>query len=232
MVRELKMKIGFLSNPTGKKIVMSFTGMMMILFVLIHLLGNLSFFKGPLGINAYSNFLQNLGLLLWIFRITMMAAICIHVFFGIQLTLENRRAKPQKYAVRNSLSATFAGRSMIWTGLLIAFYLIYHILHFTLQIIFPATSAVRNLDALGRPDVFQMMMQSFQNMAVVFLYICGMSGLALHLSHGIQSMVQTAGLNSERTLPLMMKMAAVTAVVLFLGYISIPVGISVNAVGK
>ncbi|MBI5848286.1 MAG: succinate dehydrogenase cytochrome b subunit [Nitrospirae bacterium] len=222
----------FLSNPTGRKIVMSLTGLMMIFFAVIHLLGNISFYKGPQGINAYANVLQGLGPLLWTSRFAMLTAIFLHGFFGIRLTLENRRAKSPKYAVNNNLSTTFAGRSMIWTGLLIAFYLGYHLLHFTLQIIFPETSAARNPDALGRPDVYLMMIQSFHKPAIVFIYFSGLAALSLHLSHGIQSMVQTVGLNSEKTVPLMMKVAAVVAAIVFLAYISIPAGIIANAVGK
>ncbi|MBI5075122.1 MAG: succinate dehydrogenase cytochrome b subunit [Nitrospirae bacterium] len=219
-------------NRVGRKIVMSLTGLAMVIFVIIHLLGNASLFSGPDGINAYGKLLHSLGAFLWLIRLIMLTALCLHILFGIHLTLENRAAKPQRYAVRKDLSSTFAGRNMIWTGLLIASYLLYHLLHFTLEVIYPGLAAYQNPDAAGRPDIFMMVVLSFRNISVAGLYVLAMGALALHLSHGIQSMFQTLGLNNERTLPAVIKIGTIAAVVLFLGYISIPVSIVAGLVGR
>ncbi len=221
-----------LQNRVGRKIVMSVTGLAMVIFVIIHLLGNASLFYGPDGINAYAKLLHSLGAFLWLIRLIMLAALCLHIFFGIHLTLENHAAKPQRYAVRKDLSATFAGRNMIWTGLLIAFYLVYHLLHFTLDGIYPGLSAYRNPDAVGRPDIFMMVVHSFRNIFVTGLYVFAMGALTLHLSHGIQSMFQTLGLNNEKTLPAIMKIGTIAALALFLAYVSIPVIIFAGLVGR
>jgi len=221
-----------INNMVGRKIIMAITGLAMSFYVVIHLLGNMSFFSGPDGINAYAKMLHSLGPLLWVVRLIMAAALGLHMLFGIQLALENRSSRAQKYAVSKHLSATAAGKNMIWTGLLIALYLGYHLLHFTVQVISPEFSANRNLDALGRPDVFSMVLYNFRYAAVSIMYVAAMAAVGLHLTHGLQSMVQTLGLNNERTLPVAIKISAAAALVLFLGYAAIPAGIISRLAGR
>jgi len=224
--------VTLINNMVGRKIVMSVTGLAMIFFVIIHLLGNTSMFRGPDSINAYADILHSFGPFIWMLRIFMFSALCLHAFFGIQLALENRTANPQKYAVRKNLSASFAGKNMIWTGLIIAAYLVYHLLHFTVQVIAPEFSASQNHDAMGRPDVFSMVVHSFRNIVVSGIYVVAMAAVGLHLSHGMQSMVQTLGLNNEKTLPVMAKIGIAAALILFLGYAAIPASIISGMVGR
>ena len=224
--------VTLINNMVGRKIIMAITGLAMSFYVVVHLLGNISLFSGPDGINAYAKMLHSLGPLLWVVRLIMAAALGLHMFFGIQLTLENRTSKTMKYAINKHISATVAGKNMIWTGLLISLYLGYHLLHFTVQVISPEFSASRNLDALGRPDVFSMVVYNFQNSVVSVIYIVAMAAIGLHLSHGLQSMFQTFGLNNERTLPAMVRIGTAAALVLFLGYIAIPVGIISRLAGR
>jgi succinate dehydrogenase / fumarate reductase cytochrome b subunit len=144
------------------------------------------------------------------------------------LTLENDKAKPRGYAVKKNLSATFAGKNMIWTGSIIGVFLVYHLLHFTVQVTNPEISAGRNLDAAGRPDVFHMLVLSFQRAFIASIYVGAMIALALHLVHGIQSFFQTLGLNNDRTFPVIIKSGTFAAVIIFLGYIAIPIIILVG----
>ena len=211
----------FPTSTVGRKVLMAVTGQMMILFVIIHLLGNTTIYFSNL--NAYAAALHALPVLLWMIRLFMAAVLFLHVYFGIVVTLENKKAKPQSYAVTNHLSTTFSGRNMIWTGVLIGAFLVYHLLHFTFQVIDPAISAINNPDALGRPDVLMMVVRSFHDIGIVSLYVTSVAGLLLHLSHGIQSSFQTWGLNNDRTLPVFVKAGTTTAVILFLGYAAIPV---------
>lgn len=210
-----------LKSQVGNKILMAVTGQLMIIFIIVHVLGNATIFTG--GLNAYAAKLHSLPLLLLTTRLGMLVLFSIHVFFGIRLYLENRAAKPEAYMVRKNLSATFASRTMVWTGLVIGAFLVFHLLHFTFQVIRPMESARLNADALGRPDVAAMVISGFQSFAISSLYIIAMGALVLHLAHGIQSSFQSFGLNDEFTLPVIAKAGTVTAVVLFLGYISIPV---------
>ncbi len=208
------------SSTVGRKILMAFTGQMMLLFVVVHLLGNSTVFFHNL--NAYAAALHALPVLVWTFRLFMASMLCLHVYLGIVLTLENRKAKPRAYAVTDHLSATFAGRNMIWTGSLLGVFLVYHLLHFTVQVIDPAFSALRNPDSLGRPDVFMMVLRSFRQIGTASFYLVSMAGLLLHLFHGIQSSIQTWGLNNDKTLPLFTRGGIAAATVLFLGYAAIP----------
>jgi succinate dehydrogenase / fumarate reductase cytochrome b subunit len=208
-------------SSIGKKMLMAVTGQVMVLFIIAHVLGNATIYWG--GLNAYTEHLHSLPLLVWANRLVMAPLFLIHILTGIQLYLENRTSRPQEYAVAKSLSTTFAGKTMIWTGLLTGVFLIYHLLHFTIQTIYPDISSNMNMDAMGRPDVFRMVIISFQNFLVSFIYILSMTALFLHLSHGIQSSFQSLGLNNEDTLPVISKIGSVAAVVLSIGLASIPV---------
>jgi len=209
------------TSSVGRKLLMAFTGQVLVLFIIAHVAGNSTIFFSRL--NAYAAGLKALPLLLWAFRSFLFAVAMLHIYLGIVLTLEDRTARPQGYAVSKHLRATFAGRNMIWTGAIIVAFLVYHLLHFTVQITNPALSAARNSDALGRPDVFLMVVKSFQQAGIVSLYLLSMIALGLHLLHGVQSSVQTWGLNSDRSLPWVEGTGRLTAVVLFLWYAAIPV---------
>ena len=211
-----------LTNSTvGNKLFMSVSGITMLLFAVIHVIGNLTIFFG--GLNAYSDKLHSLPVLVWMTRLIMVTMFSVHIFFGIQLTLANFKSKPEEYTVKKSLSTTFAGKTMIWTGLLIGIFLLYHLLHFTIQVINPEISASIVSDTLGRPDVSRMVVYNFKKAAVSLTYVLAMTSLVLHLTHGIQSSFQTLGLGSERTQPVIIKSGAVLAFILFLGYVLIPI---------
>ena len=213
----------FLKSTVGRKLLMAVTGQMMVLFVIAHVLGNSTIYFSNL--NAYAAALHALPFLLWTVRVIMLAVLCLHVYLGIVLTLENRAAKPQAYAVNDHLSATFAGRNMIWTGTIIGVFLVYHLLHFTLQVIYPGLAAITHPDALGRPDVFLMVVRGFQHTGITGLYVFSAAVLLLHLTHGIQSAFQTWGLNNDKSFPIVTRGGTIAAVVLFLAYTAIPVAI-------
>jgi succinate dehydrogenase / fumarate reductase cytochrome b subunit len=208
----------FLSSSVGRKIVMAITGLMLLAFLVIHLFGNSLIYVG--WINAYGEKLHSLPPVVWAFRLVMLCIFAVHIYYGVTLTLENNAARPQAYAVKKNLRATFSGRTMIWTGLLIVAFLIYHLFHFTLRMTNPDIS--NSLDALGRLDVFKMVVLSFKNFAISGIYIAAMIAIGLHLFHGVQSFVQTFGLNSDKSQPCVEKYGKVVAIILYVGYVSIP----------
>src|SRR5439155_23156069 len=114
----------------------------------------------------------------------------------IKLRLENHAARPVTYAVTKRLRATAVARWMMWTGLMVLCFIIYHLLHFTVQTIDP--SYLHMHDAQGRHDVFGMMVKGFSNPMASGFYLAGVGLLAMHLNHGIQSLFQTLGLSSAR----------------------------------
>ncbi len=211
-----------LTNAVGRKVLMAASGLLMVLFVVVHLLGNSSIFVGPDGINAYAEKLHSLGPLVWIFRAVMLALLLVHVWFGITLTLENSAANPSKYAVSRKLKATFSSETMIWTGLLLLAFLVYHLLQFTVRV---TPDIVKGVDAKGRYDVFTMVLGSFQTTWISLMYVAAMVALFLHLSHGIQSFFQTFGLSNDRTLPTYNALGKVISVIFLVGYCAIPVTI-------
>jgi len=208
------------SNTVGKKVLMAATGLFMLLFVVVHLLGNSSVFAGPDGINAYAAKLHGLGPFVWAFRLFMGAMLAFHVVLGVLLTLENQTANPGKYAVKKMLKATFASETMIWTGLLLLGFIVYHLLQFTVRV---TPDVVLGNDAKGRFDVFTMMVGSFRRAPIALIYVAAMVALFLHLSHGIQSIFQTVGLSNDKALPQYERYGMLLSVLFLLGYCSIPV---------
>lgn len=211
------------TSTVGRKIVMAITGQVLIFFVLFHIAGNSTIFFHKL--NAYVVGLHGLPPLVWGGRAILVAAFLLHIWYGTVLKLENYSAKPDGYAVSNFRSATFAGRYQIWSGAIIAGFLIYHLLQFTLRVTNPSLSADTHQDPLGRPDVFMMVVGSFQQISISGIYLAALVALGLHLMHGIQSSFQTWGLANDRTLPLIEKAGIAASIVLFCWYFAIPLAI-------
>jgi succinate dehydrogenase / fumarate reductase, cytochrome b subunit len=219
-----------LTSSIGRKILMAITGQAMVLFAVIHLLGNSSIFGWlPGGINAYAHHLHSLPAPIIIgFRLGLLVFVCVHIWFGIQLTIENRGGRPKQYAVKSTQKATFASENMIWTGVLLMAFILYHLAHFTFQIINPDTAALNHLVPLhgdNVPDVLGMVVSAFQNMLVTLIYAGAMLILFLHLSHGIQSFFQTLGWSNDRVQPFLTKAGTLAALALFLGYAAVPLTI-------
>ncbi|MHB8942009.1 MAG: succinate dehydrogenase cytochrome b subunit, partial [Desulfobacteria bacterium] len=181
------------------------------------------------GINAYAEKLRGLGPFVLVFRIFMAAMLVLHVIFAILLTLENRAANPGKYAVKKMLKATFAGETMIWTGLLLLAFIVYHLLQFTLHI---TPDVVLGNDAKNRVDVFTMVFSSLRITPIALVYVAAMVTLFLHLSHGIQSIFQTLGLNNDKTMPQFGMLGKLLSALFLVGYSAIPVLILAGILAK
>jgi succinate dehydrogenase / fumarate reductase cytochrome b subunit len=199
---------------------MALSGLALLGFVVMHLAGNLLIFRGPGALNAYAAKLEHLGGWLWVPRIGLLAALLVHIWASIQVTLENRRARPRAYARFRPAETTLAARTMMATGILLLAFLVYHLLHFTFRVTHPEIS--HGLDALGRRDVYTMVVRSFQQPLLSLAYFLGVGAVCFHLSHGIASTCQTLGLSNERTLALLSQAGAWAAVLIFLGYSAIP----------
>ena len=214
------------TSSIGRKILMAITGLFLALFAVVHLIGNTTIF-GWLsgGINAYAHHLHAFPPMVWAFRAVMLAIVAVHIWFGIQLTVENRGGRPQQYAVKSTQKATFASENMIWTGVLLLAFIVYHLLHFTAKVV-PGMELVMGPE--GTVDVFVMVVAAFKNIFISLIYAGAMVTLFLHLSHGIQSIFQTVGLTNEKTMPVIVKTGTFVALVLFLGYVAVPLTIFLN----
>lgn len=215
------------SDSIGRKVLMAVTGLLMVLFVVGHLLGNLTIFAGPNGINSYAEHLHSLPPLVWATRLVMGAAVLIHLFLSIQITMENSAAKPEKYQRPNYLRATVQSRTMIWTGVIMGIFIGYHLVQFTFRPGFTIGT-----DVLNRPDVFAMVVAGLSRTLIALVYVVAMVSLALHLSHGIQSAFQTLGLANPRWLPRFTGTAKVLAGIFLVGFGAIPVAILVGILTK
>lgn len=209
-----------LTNAIGRKILMAVSGFFMLLFVIVHLLGNSSIFLGAGALNAYAATLHKLTEFLWPLRAVLLVMLVVHVVFAVLLTLENWEAVGKRYAVDRKLKATFAGETMIWTGLLLLAFIVYHLLQFTFRVTPDITPAA----AANYPgDVYAMVVHAFQHAAIASVYVGAMVVLFLHLKHGIQSFLQTLGCNNDRTLPRFVTLGDVLSALFLLGYSAIPV---------
>jgi succinate dehydrogenase / fumarate reductase cytochrome b subunit len=210
----------------GKKVVMAVTGVVLVLFVLAHMLGNLKIFTGPDEINAYSRFLREVGApelaygqLLWIVRIVLLVCVTLHITAAIQLTRMSHAARPINYTVKRNIETTFAARVMRWGGLLLAIFVIFHLLHLTGGVVGFTPGQFKHL------AVYQNVVAAFRVWPVTLFYIVAMAALCLHLYHGIWSMLQTLGWSTARNMAALKISARVVAIVVFLGFTSGPVSV-------
>jgi succinate dehydrogenase / fumarate reductase, cytochrome b subunit len=226
--------VGFFRSTLGRKYIMALTGILLFVFVVGHMLGNLQIFLGPEAINRYGSFLQNLGELLWVARIGLLVAVGLHVWAAISLSAENRAARPVAYGNYVPKGSTYASRTMLMSGLIIAAFVIYHLLHYTVtvpSINFTGTNFAELHDEKGRHDVYRMMIIGFRQPIVSIFYVVGMVLLSLHLSHGVSSMFQSLGLKNKNWAPLIDGFAKFIAIALVVGYCSIPLAVLLGLVG-
>ena len=212
-----------LKTSVGRKLAMAFTGQLLLLFLLGHAAGNATLWVG--AINSYAAHLHALPPAVWVFRLGLFALLALHIWQGVTLTLENRAAKGGGYAVSSHRRATIASRTMIWTGLAIAGFLVYHLLHLTVQMLQPEAAATTHADALGRPDVHSMLVSGLSDAGIAAVYLVGMIALGLHLFHGVASSVQTFGLNGPRSFPWLERAGAALALLLAAVFIAIPAAV-------
>jgi succinate dehydrogenase / fumarate reductase cytochrome b subunit len=216
-------------SSIGKKWIVALTGLVMFLFVIGHLVGNLQVFLGHEAINNYGELLRTSPELLWLIRIFLLTSLVLHVIFTLWVVVENRKARPQQYAYKATVQAKPSTKLMAISGLLLLGFVIFHLLHFTSHDVDPRYSTFH--DELGRHDVFRMVIVGFQNPFTVGFYAIGMVMLCSHLSHGAWSWIQTLGLRTKK-LEGTNQGARVLALILALGYLSIPAAIIFGGFGK
>ena len=207
---------------------MASSGLALFLFVVLHMLGNLQIFLGPDAINEYGHFLQSKPELVWPARIGLLVMVLLHIWSAIKLTAENRAARPAGYGEYKPVGSSYASRTMMVSGLVIFTFIIYHLLHFTVQIEgvnFAKTNFVQLHDAKQRHDIYNMMVIGFSQPLVSIFYIVSMALLSLHLSHGVSSMFQSLGWKNRKYGKFIDRLALVVAAVLIIGYSAIPIAV-------
>lgn len=211
------------SSTIGLKFIVGITGAGMFAFALQHMLGHLQMFIGPDAYNQYAENMQALGALKWGARGALLAGILLHIWATVKLTAMNRAARPEAYQKDKKVAASFASRTMIFTGLFLAFFVVYHLAQFTFGVTHPADFALQ--DQVGRHDVYTGMVLAFRNPLMSVFYIVAMALLCFHLSHGVASFFRSLGLMSPRFRKLEEQFAMASAWLIFLGFVSVPVAV-------
>lgn len=218
---------------------MAVTGLILIAFVVGHLVGNLQVFSHPDKINGYAQFLHNLGPLLWVVRLGLIAAVVIHIWAATVLTLENKKARGGSYGFKHTIRATLASRTMRLTGYVVLAFLIYHLAHFTLGAAQAATfkdnlagyTMQEEYRIAGFPvvaagtkvaDVHSMVVLGFRSPVVALFYIVAVGLLSFHLLHGIDSLFQTLGWRTAKWAGCLRGIAVVFCIAYFTGNLAIP----------
>jgi succinate dehydrogenase / fumarate reductase cytochrome b subunit len=209
----------FFGSTVGKKVVMAVTGVILVVFVIGHMIGNLQVYLGPESLNHYAELLRELlhGSFIWIFRATLLAAVVLHVWAATATTLGSWKARPINYKKRQKyVESTYASRTMRWGGPILLIFIIYHLLHLT-------TGQAHGEFVHG--DVYHNVIAGFSVWYVSAFYVFAMLALGFHLWHGIWSMLQTLGLSHPSYNGLRSAIAWFVTLLVVAGNISIPVAI-------
>lgn len=217
----------FYASSIGKKILVALTGLALAGFVLGHMIGNLLIFVGPDAINEYGHMLQHAlhGAGVWIARVGLLAAVAVHIVATIQLTKANREARPDRYAQHKQQVCSKSSRVMIWSGLTILAFIIYHLLHFTVHAGNDYGTYMTTLNGETVHDVYKMVIAGFSWFPAVAFYIIAMVLLCSHLSHGVGSVFQTLGIATDKSEPLFKNIGRAFAILVLIGNCSIPIAI-------
>lgn len=245
---------GRLMNSTiGAKIVMAVTGVLLVGYLVVHMLGNLQVYLGADTMNRYGQTLKGTLPLLWGARITMLVSIVLHIAAALRLKKINTAARPIAYAAPRQYRVTtpFA-RWMLFSGVVVLAFIVYHLLHFTLGVahaehfhlyeVFdvPSQAWVRSDNAtlieslpphMIRHDVYSMFVRGFMNPIVAGAYVVAQLLLGMHLSHAVASMLDTLGLSkgtAERARNVALGRAV--ALVIVLGNLTFPIAVQAGLV--
>jgi succinate dehydrogenase / fumarate reductase cytochrome b subunit len=224
--------VRFYQSSIGKKILVALTGAILVLFVIGHMIGNLLVFAGPDALNTYAKKLADLGPLLWLARIGLLVAVVVHIVATVQLTIANRAARPQEYGMKDYRKASKASRTMIWSGLTILAFVIYHLAHYTWGVAngYYDKDNTRYWLPDGSHNVYNMVVDGFNWVPASLFYIVAMALLFRHLGHGVASMFQTLGFTTPKARPLIEMAGNGLALVLFLGNSFMPIAVMTGIV--
>lgn len=243
----------FIQSTIGRKILMALTGLILVLFVMGHMLGNLQIFLGPDVINAYAYKLHHLlpASALWAVRLVLLGTIAVHIWAAVTLTLDNRKARPQGYIEDKVVQASYSSRTMRMSGIILLAFIIFHIAHFTARTVPGMQYEVLGvLDSTMVPlvkdgevvlkngheemtfNVNDMMVLGFENRWVSAFYIIATGLLCMHLTHGFSSMFQSVGLRNGLWRKRLDRAALAYGWIVFLGFAIIPISVMTGLLKK
>jgi succinate dehydrogenase / fumarate reductase cytochrome b subunit len=219
------------SLSIGKKVLMAASGLFILLWVIGHMVGNLKVWLSQREFDAYAEWLRRLGeplfphtVLLWILRVLLTVAFVVHVWLAIDLSLRSRRARQLRYQRVNYVQADIPAVTMRWGGVAIGLFVLFHLANFTWGWLHPGYTYIRG-------GVYHNVVGNFDQWWLVVIYVAAMIALGLHIYHGSWSIFQTFGINNRRWDLVIRRSASVVAIVVFLGFVSVPLGVLTGAIG-
>lgn len=227
----------FLLSTVGRKVLTALTGLGLAAFVVVHMVGNLKVFTGRDSLNAYAWFLKHdLGLLIWLARGGLLGIFLVHAALTLWLNARTAKARPVPYVAHHTAQATLASRTMLSTGIVIGVFTLFHLAHFTFgwvhgvervqpdgKVFF--TNYLELTDEKGRHDVYSMVVAGFRTPWIAILYLVSQVPIAVHLSHGVKSALQSLGLIGRRFTPVAEGLAAAVAALVLIGNCAIVLGV-------
>jgi succinate dehydrogenase / fumarate reductase cytochrome b subunit len=219
----LRANATFLGSTVGRKAVMAVTGLIMIGFVFVHMIGNMQLYLGPEALNHYAVFLHTFlhGGGIWVFRAVMVTAVVLHAWMATTLTLDSWAARPKGYRLWEAKESTYASRTLRWGGVMLALFIVYHLLHFTIGSAHPDFQS---------GDVYHNVVAGFHVWYASAVYIAAMLVLGLHLDHGLWSLFQTLGLQHPRYKRYVRLFSHGFALLIVAGNISFPIAVLTGVV--
>lgn len=210
-----------LRTSIGKKVAMAVSGIVLVGFVILHMIGNLKFFFGETHFDEYAHFLRTMGApvipyhyALWGLRGALVVAVGVHIWAAYSTTVQSKRARPIPYAHTDNIQASYASRTMRWGGVILLLFVVFHLLDLTL--------GTAHAGTFEEGRVYDNSISGFKHPAVTIAYTLAMGALCLHLFHGVWSMFQTFGRNNHRLTGRLKAMSATIAAVVCLGFLSMP----------
>ena len=241
----------YLQSSLGRKWLMAITGLVLVLFVMGHMLGNLLIYLGPDALNAYAYKLHSIPDPIMAFiRLSLLVAVGVHIWMAVLLTLENKKAMPLSF--KNKVKSSYASRTMRMSGVILLSFIIFHLLHYTVRVVptmeyndnvvfseiagnsnyvplyKEAHPVIKHGEAVQTFNVYDMLIHGFKNPYVSFFYILSVGLLCLHLAHGISSLFQTFGLRNTVWRVRLDRIGLAYGLVVFLGFASIPLATQLN----
>ena len=219
--------VNFYTSPIGKKIITGITGLGLTLFVLVHMVGNLTLFAGSKAYNQLAHFIDSLGILLYLIELSLLAIAIFHVVVGISIRLNTLKARPVAYSQLKSVGTpskqSISSRSMLITGMVLLGFLALHLATFKFGVYYSTM-----INGVEMRDLSSLVIEKFHNPVYAFSYAGVMIVLALHLRHGIWSAWQSIGALNSKISPVVYAIALILAILMALGFIALPLAIYFN----
>jgi len=214
----------FFTSSIGQKILMSLTGIFLILFLTVHLAGNLQLLFDSTGekFNVYADFMGHNPLIQFI-SIGNFSFILLHAIIGIFLWLGNKSAKGSTYAVKSTKTSSYSSRNMAWFGIIIFVFLILHLSNFWFKAKWPGLVDTISYGDVEVKNLYNLVVVKFSSLPYVIFYLISMVVVGLHLNHGFQSAFQTLGLNHKKYTPLIKGLGAAYSILIPFGFALIPI---------